>query len=170
MSEPVYFSPELGAEICKLLASGMTLRAVCRQDGMPSPSAVLDWTETHKEFGEQYTRARQRGYEVMADEVVDIVDDGSNDYVERETRRGGTEQVLDTEHVARSRLRFDARRWLLSKALPKIYGEKLGLEHSGEITVNNREFDDEAMAVKIDAIFAAAERRLAAQDTGEDLV
>jgi hypothetical protein len=35
------------------------------------------------------------------------------------------ETVLDHEHVQRSRLRVDARKWLLSKLLPKQYGDRV---------------------------------------------
>jgi Bacteriophage Sf6, terminase small subunit-like len=40
---------------------------------------------------------------------------------------GSTYTALDAEHVQRSRLRVEARKWLLSKALPKVYGDKLDL-------------------------------------------
>ena len=35
------------------------------------------------------------------------------------------------EHVQRSKLRYEGRRWLASKALPRIYGDKQVTELSG---------------------------------------
>jgi hypothetical protein len=35
--------------------------------------------------------------------------------------------LVNGENLQRSRLRVDTRKWLLSKALPKIYGDKLAL-------------------------------------------
>jgi hypothetical protein len=40
--------------------------------------------------------------------------------------------VLDMEAVARSRLRIDTRKWLLSKVLPKVYGERIITEITGK--------------------------------------
>ncbi len=42
---------------------------------------------------------------------------------------GSTQTVLNGEHVQRSRLRVDSRKWLLSKLKPERYGDKL--QHSG---------------------------------------
>ena len=36
-------------------------------------------------------------------------------------------------HIARSRLRFEARQWVISKILPKTFGDKLQLKHSGGV-------------------------------------
>jgi hypothetical protein len=55
----------------------------------------------------------------IADELLEIADDGSNDWMERE--KGGYE--LNAEHIQRSRARIDTRKWLLSKMLPKVYGD-----------------------------------------------
>lgn len=104
---PTIFTPEIAATICERLAEGDSLRAVCREDGMPSDATVRMWAlDDVQGFYSQYTRARDIAYRRMADEVLEIADNEGGDY-------------------ARDRLRFDARRWLLSKALPKIYGDKL---------------------------------------------
>lgn len=63
----------------------------------------------------------------MADELLEISDDGLND---RMVDDDGNERI-DYDHIARSRLRVDTRKWLLSKALPKIYGDKIQSEVSG---------------------------------------
>ena len=65
--------------------------------------------------------------------MIDIADDGSNDWVRRENERGRVSYVVDKEHIARSRLRFEARQWVISKILPKTYGDKLQLKHSGAV-------------------------------------
>jgi hypothetical protein len=65
--------------------------------------------------------------------LIDIADDGTNDWVRRESERGRVSYVVDKEHIARSRLRFEARQWVISKILPKTYGDKLQLKHSGAV-------------------------------------
>lgn len=79
---------------------------------MPSEAAVRRWVvEDYEGFAAQYTRARDIGLDCVADEVFEIADDGS-------------------DHQ-RDRLRFDARRWYLSKLAPKRYGDKITQEHTG---------------------------------------
>lgn len=121
------FTPEIAAEICRRLAEGESLRAVCRTEGMPGIATVLRWAVGEgcpADFPEQYARARQSGYAVMAEDLVDIADDGSNDWMTRAKANGEIEIVLDREHVARSKLRADTRQWMLSKMLPKVYGQR----------------------------------------------
>jgi hypothetical protein len=60
----------------------------------------------------------------FAEEFLEIADDRSDDWRERTKENGETEITLNPVNVTRSRLRFDARRWLLSKTLPKRFGTK----------------------------------------------
>lgn len=68
----------------------------------------------------------------MADDLLEIADDGTNDFVEKERPNGPKFLAFDGEHVQRSRLRVDTRKWILAKALPKIYGDKLTAEVTGK--------------------------------------
>jgi hypothetical protein len=119
--------------VIELLATGEPLRQICRRDGMPSPWAVLKRVERDEEFGQRYARARSIGCEVIADEIMEISDDGSNDWIERETESGRIEKVLNHEHLQRSRLRVDSRKWLLSKMKPEKYSDssKVTLDGTG---------------------------------------
>jgi hypothetical protein len=49
------------------------------------------------------------------------------------TSGGRVNYVVDKEHIARSRLRFEARQWVISKILPKTFGDKLQLKHSSAV-------------------------------------
>jgi hypothetical protein len=99
---------------------------------MPPESTVRLWVQDDREgFAAHYARAREVGYQSMADELIEIADDGSNDWMERKRGDGSTEEVENHEVIGRSRLRVDTRKWLLSKALPKVYGEKIVQEHTG---------------------------------------
>lgn len=95
---------------------------------MPSEALVRVWASDQTlPFFSQYAQAREIGYHVMADELLEIADDGINDRIVDED---GNERT-DHDVIARSRLRVDTRKWLLSKALPKIYGDKIQNEHTG---------------------------------------
>jgi hypothetical protein len=66
----------------------------------------------------------------MADELLEISDDASNDWMARRAKSGDIESVPDNEAVQRSRLRVDTRKWLMGKLKPKKYGDKIQHEHN----------------------------------------
>ena len=138
LGRPSIYSQELGLKICERLANGESLRAICKGEEFPNISTVLRWIldGEHQEFSEQYSKARQAQAELLADEIFDIADDGSNDWMLREFADGGSQIVQNSEAIGRSRLRVDSRKWYLSKVLPKKFGEKSEIEHKGSLTVN----------------------------------
>lgn len=138
------------ARIIEMLYQGMTLTSACRSaEDLPAPSTVCLWVQKDSAFAERYARAREVGYALMADQLADIADDGSNDYM-AVIVNGHEVKKLDSEHIQRSKLRVDTRKWLLSKALPKIYGDKTHMEVSApgggpvEIAVTRRIIDANA--------------------------
>lgn len=128
---PPLYTPELAAEVCRRIAAGESLRQVCRDDAMPCTATVMRWARDNLEFREQYALARELLLEHWAEELTEIADDGSNDWMKREAEEGRIEIKVDAEHINRSRLRVDTRKWLLSKLSPRKYGDKIEL--GGEI-------------------------------------
>lgn len=124
---PVY-GDDVREKVLLALASGRSLNKTCAEDGMPAPSTVVLWTHEDPTFAERYARAKEIGLTLKADELLDIADDGSRDTY---TDEKGNEHV-DVDVVQRSRLRVDTRKWLLSKMLPKLYGERSALELTGK--------------------------------------
>lgn len=124
--------------VCELLQQGKSLRAACREVGV-APMTVLGWVEANANFSVQYARARDIGYRLLADEILEISDE-----VDVEVKHDGEDVRLDLSAtaVARNRLRVDSRKWMLSKMLPKIYGDKLEMKHSGSIdSISDEELD-----------------------------
>lgn len=136
---PSTYTPEIAAEICRRLLDGETLKVLCRDPEMPPESTVRLWVLDVDGFAALYTRARLVGYLAMADDLQEIADDGTNDYVERERADGTKYMAFDAEHVQRSKLRVDTRKWLLSKALPKIYGDKLQVDSKTDLTEKTKQ-------------------------------
>lgn len=134
MGRPTKYSKGLVDTICKRLAKGESLLRICRDEEMPSRETVYQWLfdEEKEYFSDNYTKARNAQADVLFDELLDIADDGTNDYMERESRDGSVFNTVDHEHIARSRLRVDTRKWYLSKVLPKKYGEKLDVDHTSK--------------------------------------
>ena len=127
MARPSEYTPEIGTTICSRIAEGESVRSIVKDEAMPSSSTIFRWLldETKSVFREQYETARNIQAEMMFEELVEIADDGSNDWMEKERQNGETFTVVDSEHIQRSRLRVDTRKWYLSKVLPKKFGEKL---------------------------------------------
>jgi len=140
---PSAYTPDIAKRICAELADGVSLRAVCKADDMPSEATVRAWALDDVEgFSAHYTRARELGYERLADDILEISDDGSNDtYVDQD----GNPRT-DQDVIARSRLRVDSRKWMLAKMLPKRYGDKLDLSHSGSIKHQLADLSDDDLA------------------------
>lgn len=103
--------------ICELLAAGKSLSAICRATGMPSRPTVLAWARDDFDgFFDRYTRAREIGLDVMAEQLLEISDGKPNAKADRD------------------RLRVDTRKWYLSKLAPKRFGDRI--EHSGGISLS----------------------------------
>lgn len=105
---------EVADRICELLADGHTLNSICKTNpDFPAPRTIRRWAmDPQHPFSPQYARAREVGYHCMADDYIDIGDNASE----------------EAAAVAKARLRAESRKWLLSKALPKIYGDKLEVD------------------------------------------
>lgn len=122
------YTDELALAVLDDLMEGKSLRFASSNAGV-DPATVLRWCRDIEGFAQRYTSAREIGYLARADELDDICAGASS-----------------TGDVARDRLRFDQRRWELSKMLPKIYGDKLVTEHAGKVEhqVNGLNLEDVA--------------------------
>ena len=126
--------------ICAQLAEGMSLREICRQEGMPDKATVMRWLHAHSDFRDQYVRAKEIGIEALAEDILDIADDATNDWMERKDAEGeNAGWQFNGEAARRSQIRIDSRKWLLSKLAPKKYGDKVTQEHTGAVTVTKIE-------------------------------
>ncbi len=132
---PSGYTEEIAATICEAIAEGSSLSTACKGEGMPSVRTALRWLDRHNEFARMYAHAREVRADAWGEQILDIADDTSEDWVDRQKADGTTERVLDHEHVTRSKLRVDARKWLMSKAAPRKYGDKLDLNYSGSVQV-----------------------------------
>jgi len=120
------FTPALFTTVCDRISKGESLRAVCRDPEMPAKSTVLRWLREMPDLRDQYAAARDDLMEYWASDIIEIADDGTLDTMQGLNKYGD-------ENVQRDRLRIDARKWLLSKLAPRKYGDRLEVEHSGEV-------------------------------------
>jgi hypothetical protein len=129
MGRPTDYNDAIATVICDRIAEGESLRKICLDDGIPDKATVFRWLAAHEAFRDQYAHAREAQADKMAEEILDIADDGRNDtYTDDEG-----EVRTDHDVIARSRLRVDARKWLVSKMAPKKYGDKVAIGGSDDM-------------------------------------
>jgi hypothetical protein len=129
---PKIYTKEIADYICEQLMEGRTLTAICREEKVPVLATVFGWLrETSpnfvKEFLKAYLVARQVQGEVVADQAMDIADDGRNDTYFKKDKNGKMVRVIDYDNVQRSRLRVEHKRWLASKLYPRKFSDRMQL-------------------------------------------
>lgn len=109
--------------ICDRIAGGESLRAICAEDAMPNKGTVMRWLAKDEEFAAAYTQAQLARAELYGDEVVDLADD----------------KGIPADQ---KRIMVDARKWAAARLLPKKYGERMALDHGGNVTVTHEQWLD----------------------------
>jgi len=131
------FSPAIAEEILERLSNGETLRSICQsREEMPPFNLIPMWvsdsvTPPIPDFAERYARARLAGFDSMADQTLEIADAATN------------------EDAQARRLQVDTRKWLLSKMVPRKYGDKLELSGNAEaplVVTDLRKLSDAELA------------------------
>ena len=128
----VEYSIELGNHICQRITEGESLRQICSSDTMPSRMSVTRWLTDYPDFARLYDAAREEAAEAFACDIIELAD------AECPTDDYGR---LDSGFVQRQRLRVDARKWVASKLKPKVWGDKIDIAHSGNVTVTRTCFE-----------------------------
>lgn len=125
---PTKYSDKLADRICRKIAEGYSVRSICKEKDMVSMQTLFRWLRENDKFREQYVRACEERSYAQAEEIIDIADNATNDYMEK---LEGDGYIFNSENVQRSRLRIDTRKWLMSKMNPKVYGDKLDMTTNG---------------------------------------
>lgn len=120
---------ELKAEIIDRMSKGESLKKILdNSDHLPNRTTVYRWMKQGDDYYDEaffnnYARATTERADHLFEEILDIADYSGNDLMIDEF---GKEKV-NTEAIARDRLRVDARKWVIAKMIPKKYGEKLDI-------------------------------------------
>jgi hypothetical protein len=166
----IYDPETVFAHVCEQLALGRSLWNICTTDpGMPDHMRIRQWIREDKPKGaaERYKAAREAGYSVLAEEILDLSDKTHEWVMVQKTDRHGNLMFdgngapivekrlisLSSDTVAHKRIQVDTRKWYLSKVLPKIYGDKVTQEITGAdggpisvASVNLKNLSDEELA------------------------
>lgn len=119
-------NPEVFEAICKEIeTSSLGLGKICEKHGLKRYS-VLDYIRENPDAANRYARAKELQMDYLAEEILDISDDSTNDTLY--TEKG---EMENKEWTNRSKLRVDTRKWLMSKLAPKKYGDKVDVTSGG---------------------------------------
>lgn len=126
IGRPTTYTPAVAQLIATRLADGELLSEICRTPGLPTRQTVHQWRMRIPAFNDLYMRAREIGMESMGDDTLLIADDDSGDIL--------PDGTPNSANVQRSRLQVDTRKFLMAKLAPKVYGDRVEVEHSGNVT------------------------------------
>jgi hypothetical protein len=123
---PTTYNDKTARAICDRIADGESLRAICKDPGFPPARTFTQWVWDDREgIYAHYAKARQMQAWKMFDEMIDIADDDSNDYIKDED--GNPTTAVNHAHLRRCELKLATRKWHLSHVLPKTFGNKQGV-------------------------------------------
>lgn len=165
VGRPSLYSAELAAQICERIVNGESLRSICRDESMPCASTVCLWRTQHREFSEHYALAQQTRSELGFDDIQEIADNGSNDWMESNDPDNPGYKV-NGEHIQRSRLRVDTMKWRLARMNPK-YSDRTVLAGDPSAPLEVRSADDLTDA-QLAAIAAGGRATPPEPTSGED--
>ena len=128
-------TPELIKQIFDRVATGESLVTICKSEGMPCRQTVFDWINDIPEVQQAYSTALASKAEMYAEELISLADNvGSPLLVDGIPlmRNGEPVMIVTSEAVAHAKLMVNTRQWVVSKLLPKKYGDKIDVTSGGE--------------------------------------
>lgn len=131
---PTLYTQELAEKICKAVSSSdKSLRKICEEnDDFPTGAMVWHWMVGNPEFSDMYRKAKIAQADFMIDQISEISDNEEKDLL---VNKDGV-LVPNTAKIARDRLKVDTRKWIATKLIPRIYGEKSQVETHTTVSVS----------------------------------
>lgn len=120
---PSKYTPAIAEEIAQRLSIGEPLRKICRDEHMPEWRTVYDWLAQDKDLSARVARAREAGYEAMAEETLEIADNFHLGQTQVMDDKGNKVTIEDM--LGHRKLRIETRLKLLACWSPAKYGNKV---------------------------------------------
>jgi hypothetical protein len=130
---PSKYDPEIARIICEQLSEGIPLRQICREnDGFPAWRTVYDWMGRDEELSASIARARDIGYDALAEECLLIADNlhmGTRKVYSSGAEEGDDSMtVTEEDMLGHRKLQIETRLKLLAKFHPTKYGDRVAIE------------------------------------------
>jgi hypothetical protein len=121
MARPSEYNFDLCIEICNKIADGQNIKAILEsKDNYPAFSTWCKWKRENQELSNLYVNSIQDKSESVDAQIDEIWEGCKNGLYD-----ASTANVL-----------IQTLKWKASKYYPKMFGDKVQQEHSGEITTN----------------------------------
>ena len=108
---------ELTDQICQELMNGQPLTGICSKKELPSLATINRWIAKHPSFAKQITNARRVGTQYYLDKMIEEL------------------ETMSAKDVGIVREKLHHYRWLASKLLPSLYGDKQEVIQDTKITI-----------------------------------
>lgn len=102
------------------------------EQGMSARKAIIEaeissqtfwsWIDNDEEKSKQYARACEARADYVFEEILQIADDKTNDF----------KAFVGVNAIQRDKVKIDARKWWLSKVMPKKYGDRIDMTTNGK--------------------------------------
>lgn len=136
IGRPSKYTPELAAEICERLSTGETMRQICRDAHMPHWTQVYEWLARDEALSLRVARAREAGYDALAEEALDIANTPRLGQKKVFSSGAGEDEdsmtVTEEDMLGHRKLQIETRLKLLACWNPKKYGNKVALGGDAE--------------------------------------
>ena len=96
---------------------GTPLTKICKDKDQPSLSTVYKWIAKHKDFASKILTARRIGCQTYLDKMIEEL------------------ETMSAKDVGIVREKLHHYRWLASKLLPSLYGDKQEVIQDTKITI-----------------------------------
>lgn len=115
MGRPSKAKEAITDEICRRIASGESLRSICRDDHLPALSTVTMWIAdgSHAEFSAQYFKAREAAGYAHADRIQEIAESVQSEQLNPQV----------------AKVALDAYKWTAERMAPKGHSPRTIQDH-----------------------------------------
>ena len=117
MTKELTLTTSLSNNICQNLMEGKPLTQICQQKDLPSLTTIYKWINSNPSFAKQITQARKVGCQTYLDKMITELETASH------------------KDVPILREKLHHYRWLASKLLPNLYGDKQEVIQDTKITI-----------------------------------
>ena len=120
---PVRYTRAKADAVLARLRAGFVLTTAVAEPDTPCLGTIMRWfREDVDGFTARYKEAQQDRLVRWAEEIIQIADDVSQDFISVYDEEGKERRVFNIGNIHRAKLRIESRRWMLERLDPERFG------------------------------------------------
>jgi len=139
MSQKLQLTTHLSENICQKLMEGKPLTQICKEKDCPSLSTIYKWISQDKQFANQIIQARRVGCQTYLDKMIEEL------------------EHADNKNIMVIREKLHHYRWLSSKLMPALYGDKQEIIQDTKVTIEWQQEPKPVVEAETSVVVADAE-------------